>query len=464
MGKGTKTVLVVDDDISTLKMVEQFLALKKYDVTPCLTYRDATKEMAEGKFDAAILDYFMPDTTGLEMMKAFHQIDPAMPVIILTAARDIKIAVTAIKEGAFNYQVKPVDPDELYGNLSNAIETKRLTTENLRLKNDLTERHRFDSIIGSSGKMNEVYDMTARASKVKSTVLITGETGSGKELVAKAVHYNSDRKDGPFIRVNCAATPEGLLEAELFGIEKNVATGVDARMGKFEAANGGTIFLDEIGDMPLATQAKVLRVMQEREVERIGSHEPTKINIRILAATHKDLEKAIEEGVFRNDLYYRLNVLVIHLPALKERKEDIYELAEHFVKKLSGENGISAKTLGSAVREKLLAYDWPGNVRELENCIERALVVSDGGEINPASLPVSVRTHSPAFFSMPDEPVGNLEDAVAEFEKIQIMASLERNGWRQNKAAEEMGVTERSMWYKIKKYGIDTKKMKTEKE
>lgn len=453
-------ILVVDDDLNTLKMVEQFLLLKKYDVTTCLTFRDAEREMGKGSFSAAILDYFMPDTTGLDMMKAFHKTDPEMPVIILTASRDIKIAVAAIREGAFNYLVKPVDPDELYINLDNAIKNRRLALENRDLKLDLQDRYKFDHIVGKSGRMMEVFDLTMRAARVRSTALIVGETGSGKELIARAIHFNSDRASGPFIGVNCSALAETLLEAELFGIEKNVATGVDARIGKFEAANGGTIFLDEIGDMAPNTQAKVLRAMQEREIERVGSNTTRKVDIRVIAATNRDLNEAIEQKEFREDLYYRLNVLVIALPPLRERKSDIPDLADHFLQKFCGENNLAAKKLDAETLESLMNYPWPGNVRELENTIERAVVMCDGETVEPVHLPTYVRDGHGAVMSQPALPEvnGDLDEVVADFERRIIVDALEKNDWKQNRAAEALGVTERSMWYKIKKLGINTKK------
>ena len=453
-------LLIIDDDINSLQVVEGFLKLKKYYTVPCLTFDDAMREMGEGRFSAAIVDYFMPDMTGLEMMKALREVDPALPVIILTASRDIKLAIETIREGAFNYLTKPVEPDDLYVNVHNAITTRKLMEENLRLRLDLRERHRIDSIIGSSGKMMDVFDLVMRAARVKSTVLITGETGSGKELIAKAIHYNSDRADKPFIRVNCSAIPEPLLEAELFGIEKNVATGVDARMGKFEAADGGTLFLDEIGDMSLPTQAKVLRAMQEREIERVGSHQPKRVDIRIIAATNRDLTKAMEQKQFRRDLFFRLNVLVISLPPLRERKDDIPELTEHFVRKFCAENGLEIKKVDSASLERFMSYSWPGNVRELENAVERAVVVSDSATLRLEDIPPSVRDREDILFSMPGDEAGNLEDMVNEYEKGLILAALERNNWRQNRAARELGISERSMWYKIKKLGIDTKKFK----
>ncbi len=451
---GNDKVLIVDDDINSLKMVEQFLSLKKYETTCSLTSRDALNEISEGRFGAVVLDYFLPDKNGLEMMKDIRTIDPELPVIILTGARDIKLAVTAIKEGAFSYQTKPVDPDELYSNLEKSIKSRNLQIENIQLKEHLKEKYHFDSIVGNSGRMNDVYEMTHKAAKVRSTLLVTGETGSGKELIAKAVHYNSDRRDGPLIRVNCAAVPETLLEAELFGIEKNVASGVDARIGKFEAADKGTLFLDEIGDMSINTQAKVLRAMQEREIERVGSHKPLKVDIRIIAATHKNLEAAITDGSFRRDLYFRINVLLIHIPPLKERTGDIPDLCQHFLEKYCAENGLAEKRISDEANEKLMGYGWPGNVRELENTIERAVVVSEENTIHVKDLPLTIRTYTPGFFTMPDDMPTDLESAVAEFEKGLIESALRRNGWRQNKTAEELGITERSIWYKIKKYGI----------
>ncbi|MBF0291944.1 MAG: sigma-54-dependent Fis family transcriptional regulator [Nitrospinae bacterium] len=458
-----ESILVVDDDFSALQMVEQFLKLKKYDTVSCLTFRDAKKELApDGRFSAVVLDYFMPDTTGLEMMREIHLIDPELPVIILTGSRDIKIAVESIKQGAFHYLVKPVDPDELYHALENAIKTHKLIHENRRLKSDLKTRYKFDSIIGGSGRMMDVFDVMSRAARVRSTVLIMGETGSGKELIARAIHYNSDRAAKPFIGVNCAAMPETLLEAELFGIEKSVATGVSERIGKFESANGGTLFLDEIGDMSLTTQTKVLRAIQEREIDRVGSSHPRKVDIRIIAATHKDLAKAMEAKEFRQDLFYRLNVIVVTLPPLRDRREDIPAMVEHFLARFCAENNMQAKSVAPETLERLMDYDWPGNVRELENTIERAVALSDGTVIGVDGLPPHVRSRpvSAAVATAPsfDEPVHDLDKAVEEFERRIILSALERANWRQNRAAADLGVTERSMWYKIKKLGIDIKK------
>tara|TARA_B100000959_G_scaffold287499_1_gene373049 strand:- start:184171 stop:185520 length:1350 start_codon:yes stop_codon:yes gene_type:complete len=442
-------------------MVEQLLLLKKFDVTCCLTFKDAEREMEPGRFSAAILDYFMPDITGLEVMKQFQSVDLNLPVIILTASRDIKVAVEAIRKGAFNYLVKPVDPDELYINLANALKNHSLHVENKDLKNSLINKYKVRDIIGSSKKMQEVFDLILRSSKVRSNVLITGETGVGKELVAKAIHNNSDRAEGPFIKVNCSALTESLLEAELFGIEKNVATGVDARAGKFERADGGTLFLDEVGDMAIDTQAKVLRAMQEREIERVGSVITRKIDIRILAATNIDLGVAIKEKKFRQDLFFRINVIVIPITSLRERQADIPDLVEHFLKKISDENRIKPKTLSKETMECFMSYVWPGNARELQNAIERSIVMCDEDVIQPSHLPSymngqlneehgDITSHS--TISSNGE---SLEDQVAEFEKGLITSALEKHGWRQNRAADSLSISERSIWYKIKKLGID---------
>ncbi|MBF0635374.1 MAG: sigma-54-dependent Fis family transcriptional regulator, partial [Nitrospinae bacterium] len=339
---------------------------------------------------------------------------------------------------------------------------RKLIHENRRLKSDLKTRYKFDSIIGGSGRMMDVFDVMSRAARVRSTVLIMGETGSGKELIARAIHYNSDRAAKPFIGVNCAAMPETLLEAELFGIEKSVATGVSERIGKFESANGGTLFLDEIGDMSLTTQTKVLRAIQEREIDRVGSSHPRKVDIRIIAATHKDLAKAMEAKEFRQDLFYRLNVIVVTLPPLRDRREDIPAMVEHFLARFCAENNMQAKSVAPETLEWLMDYDWPGNVRELENTIERAVALSDGTVIGVDGLPPHVRSRpvSAAVATAPsfDEPVHDLDKAVEEFERRIILSALERANWRQNRAAADLGVTERSMWYKIKKLGIDIKK------
>lgn len=450
-------ILTVDDDINILKSIEDLLSLKKYKVFPHLTTGDALRNLEEIKPDCAVIDYFMPDATGIELMRKLHEKIPGLPVIILTASREVSTAIEAIKEGAYHYLVKPVQPDELFSTIDKIVEQIKLKKENRRLREELSTKYRFDSIIGKSGALKEVFEILLRAIKTKSTVLITGESGTGKELIARAIHYSSSRKDGPFIKVNCAAIPESMLEAELFGIEKNVATGVGQRAGKFEMADGGSIFLDEIGDMSTAMQAKVLRVLQERELERIGSHQVKMVDIRVIAATHNDLPRAIEEKEFREDLFYRLNVFHVHMPGLARRKEDIPLLVEHFIEKYCAQNDMPLKKIDAGATDVLMEMPWPGNIRELENTIERAVGICDGDLITTKDFDHHFQTSSETS-EEPRASGNNLDDKVADFERKIIIDTLERNRWKQNKAAQELGISERSMWYKIKKLGINIKK------
>ena len=452
-------VITVDDDINIVKSLEELLSLKKYRVFGHITSGDALRNFEEIAPDFAIVDYYMPDMTGLELMNKFHEKDPELPVIVLTASREVEVVIEVIRGGAFHYLTKPVQPDELFNTIDQIAKQVRLKNENRRLHSELSDRYQFDNIIGRSGPLREVFDILGSAVKTKSTILITGNSGTGKELIARAAHYNSNRRDEPFIKVNCAAIPDSMLEAELFGIEKNVATGVAQRPGKFELADGGSIFLDEIGDMSSATQAKVLRALQEREIERIGSSRPKKVDIRVIAATNQDLEKAIEDKKFREDLYYRLNVFEIHLPPLSERTEDIPLLAEHFVEKYCLENAMPLKTIETGAMDYLCGRPWPGNIRELENVIERAVGMSGTDTITRDLFETGrhAGTVAPAASSASGNSKG-LEDMVADFERKLILQYLEKNSWKQNKTAEELGISERSIWYKIKKLGIEAKK------
>ncbi|MFQ5432704.1 MAG: sigma-54-dependent transcriptional regulator [Nitrospinota bacterium] len=452
-------VITVDDDINIVKSLEELLSLKKYRVFGHITCGDALRNFEEITPHFAIVDFYMPEMTGLELMKRFHEKDPELPVIVLTASREVETVIEVIRAGAFHYLTKPVQPDELFNTIDKIAKQARLKDENRRLRDELSDRYQFDNIIGRSGPLREVFDILGSAVRTKSTILITGASGTGKELIARAAHYNSSRREGPFIKVNCAAIPDSMLEAELFGIEKNVATGVAQRPGKFELADGGSIFLDEIGDMSPGTQAKVLRALQEREIERIGASRPKKVDIRVIAATNQNLEKAIEDKKFREDLYYRLNVFQIHLPPLSERTEDIPLLAEHFMEKYCRENGMPAKTIGPRAMDYLRGRPWPGNIRELENAIERAVGLSNTDTITKESFVTGRYAGSPE----PLETAGagnnkGLEDIVADFERKLILECLEKNRWKQNKTAEELGISERSIWYKIKKLGIEAKK------
>lgn len=453
----TPKIITVDDDINTLKSIKELLQLKKYAVFSHLTTGDAIRNFEDIKPDIAIVDFFMPDISGMELMKLFHEKRPGLPVIILTASREIKIAIDTIKAGAYHYLLKPLQPDELFCTIDKIVEQINLKEENHRLREELGKKYRFDNIIGRSGALREVFDVLNRAIKTKSNILVTGESGTGKELVARAIHYNSERKDGPFIKVNCAAIPESMLEAELFGIEKNVATGVAQRAGKFELAHKGSIFLDEVGDMSPATQAKVLRALQEREVEPIGASRPKKVDIRVIAATNQNLAEAIKEKKFREDLYYRLNVFQIHLPPLSKRTEDIPLIVEHFMEKYCDENGIALKKIDSKAMEHLCARRWGGNIRELENAVERAVGICDSDTITIGDVESPFEVDTKTEKTSESGPM-NMDDMVAEYERGLLFKALERNHWKQNKAAEELGMSERSIWYKIKKLGINVRK------
>ncbi|MBI3793356.1 MAG: sigma-54-dependent Fis family transcriptional regulator [Nitrospinae bacterium] len=450
-------VLTVDDDINVLKSIEELLNLKKHRVFPHISPQDALANFDDIQPDLAVVDYYMPMMTGMDLMRRFHEKRPDMPVVILTASREVNDAIEAIKAGAYHYLTKPVQADELFSLVDKISEQAQLKEENERLKEELGQKYKFDSIIGRSGALQDVFTILNKAIRTKSTILITGESGTGKELIARAAHYNSTRSVGPFIKVNCAAIPETMLEAELFGIEKNIATGVAQRPGKFELADGGSIFMDEVGEMSPATQAKVLRVLQEREVERIGSSKSKKVDIRVIAATNIDIMAAVADKKFRSDLFYRLNVFHIHMPPLSKRAEDIPMLAVHFSAKYCEENGLPLKKIDSQAVEHLQRRRWPGNIRELENTIERAVGVAEGETIRLED----VREEGVVQASEEPEEQGdgqNLDERVAAFERKILLASLERNHWRQNKAAKEMEITERSIWYKIKKLGIAAKK------
>ncbi len=447
-------IITVDDDINSLKSLEELLRLRKWEVFPHLTPADVLKNIDEINPHAAIFDFFISDMTGVDLMKRIHETRPDLPVVILTGSRDVKTAVEALKAGAYHYLLKPVQPDELFSTIDKIIRQAQLREENLRLRERLATKYGFENIVGRSEALKKVFRLLDRAIATKSTILFTGESGTGKELFAQAVHYNSPRSDGPFIKVNCAAIPDSLLEPELFGIEKQVATGVAARPGKFELADGGSIFLDEIGDMSPATQAKVLRVLQEREVERIGAASPRKVDIRIIAATNSDLEKAVQEKRFREDLFYRLNVFHIHIPPLSERREDIPLLAAHFEKIYAGENGLPEREIERAGINYLAEREWPGNIRELENVVERAVAMSEEDVISLEDLGGAASGSAETGSARGS----GLDEMVAGFERRLIRKALEGNGWRQNRAAEQLGISERSIWYKIKKLGIEINK------
>ncbi|HXG53600.1 MAG TPA: sigma-54 dependent transcriptional regulator [candidate division Zixibacteria bacterium] len=370
-------ILVVDDDANLVELVKMRLEASGFDVTTAMTSQEALDAVRAKPLDLCLFDLMLANGNGISLMEEVHSVIPDMPTIILTAHGSIESAVEAMRRGAYSYVTKPFDPRDLLLQIDRALEHRRLNTEIRRLKELLEEKYNFDNIIARSSKMRAVLDVVTRIAKLDSTVHIHGESGTGKELIAKAIHLASGRKDKPFVALNCAALPETLLESELFGHEKGAFTGaLKSTKGLFTQADGGTLFLDEIGDMPLSTQSKLLRVLQERQFYPVGSEVAVEVDVRVIVATNKDLEEQVRKGLFRDDLFYRIHVIPIHLPPLRERKEDIVPLVESFLKKFSQQMKKDVKGIAPEALRKLMLHDWPGNVRELENTIEYAVAMT----------------------------------------------------------------------------------------
>lgn len=389
--KMANEILIVDDDKNFVKMIEYNLAKEGYSVDRAYNGPDAIKKINGHMPDLVLLDLKMPGMDGMETLKQIKDMDGNVPVVMVSGAGDVQTVVDAMKMGAYDYITKPLKPEEVVVTARNALNSRILVNEVNSLKTELKDKYKFDNILGNSGKIKIVFKMIENALNSSVTVLIQGESGTGKELVARAIHYNGSRKDGPFVVVNCAAIPETLLESELFGYERGAFTGaLDRRMGKFEQADRGTIFMDEIGEMSPQTQAKVLRVLESKEFQRLGGNEKVKVDVRIISATNKDLGKEVHDNKFREDLYYRLAVFPIVLPPLRERKEDIPLLAEHFMNVYSKATEKNIRHISKEAMDLLIQYSWPGNIRELENVIERAIVLCEGDTITLNYLPVEL--------------------------------------------------------------------------
>ena len=443
-------ILVVDDEASQRELVSGYLKKQGFEVFTAAGGESALELFRQAPMELILTDQRMPGLSGLDLLKAAREINPETQVIVMTAYGSVETAVEAMRDGAADYVAKPLNLDELRQKIQRIVEQHRLYAENRALREELKSRHRIEGIIGESGQMVEVISLVQRVAASEATVLIRGESGTGKELIAKAIHYASPRAARPLVRVNCAALPENLLESELFGHEKGSFTGaISTRKGRFELADTGTLFLDEIGDLPLHLQAKLLRVLQEREFERVGSSQPIKVNVRILSATHRDLESLMRAGQFRDDLYYRLNVVTILVPPLRERRQDLPPLMDHFLKLFAAKNGKSLRGFSRAARDALLRYDYPGNVRELENLLERAVVLCRGDVIDRGDLPLIL--DDPDALS---EAQTQLTAAVEGLERRMIREALKRANGVQTRAAELLGVTERALRYKLKKYGF----------
>ncbi|MBZ5494887.1 MAG: sigma-54 dependent transcriptional regulator [Acidobacteriia bacterium] len=448
-------ILVVDDEEVVRDVLSTLLSAENYDVDLAQNGAQALDMVRGGDYGVVLLDLMMPDIDGLQVLESFRKIEGTPETVVLTAFASIEKAVQATKLGAFDFITKPFKNDEILLVIKNAIEQRRLRDENERLKDSLRQRFSYRNIIGKSAAMQQIFDLIAQVAPRRSTVLIQGESGTGKELVAKAIHAASTRADAPFVAINCGNIPSELLESEIFGHVRGAYTGAtSSKKGLFEVADGGTFFLDEVTSISLEMQAKLLRVIQEREFRRLGGLENIKVDVRIIAATNSDLQAAVAGGTFRDDLYYRLNVIVIKLPPLRERSEDIPLLADHFVKKYCDENGRGPCVLDPTAIRILLDYGWPGNVRELENAMERAVVLCPGDTLTADLFPRNIST------VQPQGPDGHLEDSiplkerVGNFERTLILAALEKTDWNQKKAAELLSVNPTTLSEKLKRLGI----------
>jgi two-component system response regulator HydG len=444
-------ILIVDDEPAARMTLSILLRKRGHCVVQAEGAKAAAKTLAEMAFDLVVTDLRMPDGDGLEVLRAARGHCPEASVILLTAYAGWESAKEAMRLGAFDYFEKGKEPDEFLHRVDKALEEKGLRRENENLRRQVRERYSLPGIIGHSKEMQQALDLVMRVAPTDATILIQGESGTGKEVIAKAIHHTSPRTQHPFVAVNCGALPEPLLESEIFGHVKGAFTGATAhKKGLFEEAHGGTFFLDEIGDMPLSLQVKFLRVLQEGEIRRVGSNQATSVDVRVLAATNRDLGQLMQQGQFREDLYYRLNVIPLALPPLRERREDIPALAEHFLRRFGDKQHRPLSLTANAV-ERLLRYPWPGNVRELENAMERTAILARNDLIGPDELPPHIASGTP----LGPAPVLPREQTLAEVEKSHILQTLERCGWNHSQAAEALGIGRTSLWRKLKEYQIE---------
>jgi len=449
-------ILVVDDEKSMRDLLSITLAKEGYDVLTAAGGEPAIEALHRESVDAVITDLRMPKVDGLQVLRVAKEISPDMAVIVITAVASTETAVEAMKLGAYDYITKPFKLDEVNLIVRNALERKRLRDENLYLRRQLETQHRFENIIGKSGVIAEVFDTIRKIADSPSTAMVTGESGTGKELVARAIHFNSFRRDKPFVSVNCGAIPEGLMESELFGHVRGAFTGaVSNKVGLFSAAEGGTLFLDEITEIPALLQVKLLRAIQVREIRRVGDTKDIKTDVRLIAASNRDLEQAVAEGILREDLFYRLNVIPIQLPPLRERREDIPLLVAHFLQKFSKELGKDVRGVTPEAMAVLERYRWPGNIRELENVLERAIVLGAGDMLGIDALPESVRRERPVkgldSVDLPEDGL-DLEATLDAIESRYLQRALDRTGGVQTKAADLLKMTFRQFRYKLQKH------------
>ena len=454
-----RTILVADDDAAIRSLLKQVLGDEGYAVVEAATGTEVLEQAKTSNPDLVIMDVRMPELDGIETLQKLRTAAPRISVLIMTAFGSSNHAIKAMELGAFDYVTKPFELDKILHTVRRAFQYQDLSAEVEVLRDEISSLVQTERVVGNSAAMQEVYKTVGKVAKSDATVLITGESGTGKELVADALHYNSTRRSGPLVKVSCAALPESLLEAELFGHEKGSFTGAMAtRKGRFELADKGTIVLDEIAEMSLATQTKLLRVLQERKIERVGSSLPIKVDIRVICATNRDLQKQVEQQKFRDDLFYRLNVINIHMPPLRDRKEDIPSLVEHFLAKHRYSASAQPATISEEALRRLMEYDWPGNVRELENAVERAVVLSRGQVITSRELPFGDHEGEHDGGREADEVSAEksfFKKSVAQFEKDLVMKAIRDAAGNRSKAAEMLGIYRRLLYAKIKEYGLE---------
>ena len=452
MSRESKHILVVDDEALVRDFLAEILGQAGHRVHCVERGEEALEEVQKEHYDLVLTDICLPGIDGLKVLEGIRAHSPETAVIVITGYSSIPGAVQAMKQGAFDYLPKPFTADAVDLVVQKAFEVQRLRSENRALRSQLSQRYSFENIIGKSAPMRRIFEQVETVASSRATVLLSGESGTGKELIARAIHVRSPRKDGPFIKLNCAALPETLMESELFGHEKGAFTGaIRQNRGRFELAHGGTILLDEISEVTPGLQAKILRVLQEREFERLGSGTPIKVDVRVIATTNRDPKALVEEGKLRSDLFYRLNVLSIHLPPLRDRREDIPLLVQRFLRRYNEENGRAVEGLSPAALVKLAAYDWPGNVRELENAIERAVITSKATELGPEDftlIPISAAA-PPLPPSAEVSSTSSIEDA----ERDLILQTLEAHGGNRSRAASALGISARTLRNKLHRYG-----------
>jgi DNA-binding NtrC family response regulator len=452
-------ILIIDDEAAIRESLETLLTLEGYVVDSAENGEIGLERIGEQAFDLVLLDLALPGRNGIEILGSIRERHATLPVIMITAYGTVGNVVDAIRGGAQNFVQKPWDNEKLLADIRAAVARYRAEEENVQLKRAFRLRYNFPNIVGKSDPMLRIFDLVAQVAPTRSTVLIQGESGTGKELIAKALHANSPRKDKPFVPVNTGAMPTDLLESTLFGHVKGAFTSaIAAKKGLFEVANGGTLFLDEIGTMGMDTQAKILRVLQDRRFMHLGGVQEIQVDVRIIAATNVDLRQSVREGKFREDLFYRLNVIAIELPPLRSRREDIPPLAAHFLKRYSEENGLPVRTLSPEAMRALVDYEWPGNVRELENVIERGVVLSSGATIGVELLPGHLTGSSYSSSLLEHSPDASLFDIMEDIERRIIMDKLERSNWNQTEASEAFRIPLSTLNQKIKRLNIEIRK------